>query len=140
LGFWGDPRPETTRKEGSSGVAVSLSIVLGTMTEMNDTSHAAIHCLNLLLLDFTTLVVQIGRKWRFPRDRTAKTTMMLGSFEGSATGSIVLDAMVEKKKPLLDTIYCFSQSQSDFTTWAKTAGFSHFFDTPKPQQGGRTDL
>jgi len=81
-----------------------------------------------------------GRKRRFRRDRTAKTTTMLGSFEGPATGSIVLDAMVEKKKPLLGTIYCFSRSQSDFITLANTAGFPHFFDAPKPQQGGRTDL
>jgi len=134
LGFWGDPRPETTRKKGSFGVAASWSIVLGTMTENNDTSHAAIHCLNLLLLNFTTLVVQIGQKCRFRRVRTAKTTTMLVSFEGPATGSIVLDTMAETNKPLLDTFHCFSQLQSNFTTLAKPRLFPTFSTLQRPNE------
>jgi len=57
-----------------------------------------------------------GRKWRFGRVPTATTTMMEGSFEGAASGPIVLDTMVETNKPLLDTVHWFSQSQYNFTT------------------------
>jgi len=35
----------------------------------------------------------------------AETTIMEGSFEGAANGPIVLDRMVEKNKPLFDTIH-----------------------------------
>jgi len=42
--------------------------------------------------------------------------MMEVSFEGAASGPIVLGAMVETTKPLLDMVPCFTQPQSDFTT------------------------
>jgi len=51
---------------GSSGRAASGSIVLGTLPEKNNLSHAAIKCLNLLLLDFTTYLVQMRTKMAFP--------------------------------------------------------------------------
>jgi len=42
--------------------------------------------------------------------------MMEGSFEDAARGLIVLDAMVETNKSLLDTVHSISQLQYNFTT------------------------
>jgi len=49
--------------------------------------------------------------------------MTTGLAEGVPSGSIVLQTIAEKNKPLLDTIPTCSHSQSNFTTRAKTPPF-----------------
>jgi len=62
------------------------------------------------------------------------------SFGGTLSGSIVPGAVVEERKPLLDTVHCFSLSQTNFTTWAKTVPFHRFSDVQRAIRGGRRDL
>jgi len=78
------------------------------------------------------------RKWPFRRVVLSETAMMELSFEVASSGSIVLSAMVEKGKPLLDTIRCFSQPQSPSTATAKTAPFPGFSTShaPNAEEGG----
>jgi len=48
---------------------------------------------------------------------------------GGASGRpIALDALVEKSKPLLDTIPSISQPQSHFTTWTNYKGKCRHFE------------
>jgi len=76
-------------------------------------------------------MLESGRKTRFRRVVPSVTTMMELSFGSVVSGSIVLDAMVEKDKPLLDTITCFNQPQSPSTATAKTTPFPQFIDVPR---------
>jgi len=131
---------ETTVMNGSFGGATNGSIVLQAIVEKKDPSHAAIHCLSLVLSNFITSWLENGRKWRFWRVRPAETRRKDTLFGCTLSGSIVLDAMVEKKKPLLDTVHWFSQPQTNFTTLAKFPRFPCFFDIQEAKGGGRRDL
>jgi len=53
-----------------------------------------------------------GRKLRFHRGLSAETTMIKGSFGGTASSSIVLEVFVDKKKHSYGQLHCFTLSQS----------------------------
>jgi len=72
--FRGVPTTKTSRKSVSFGAATSGWFVLETIVEKNDSSHAAIHCLNLLISP-STVAAKIkgkcglfeGGRWKRPR-------------------------------------------------------------------------
>jgi len=131
---------ETTTMYGSSGWPASLTSALHEMTKKDDPVLDPVYWLNPLISPSTAKWRVKWRKWRFWRAGTTKMRSNDGLFGRAAYGSIELDAMVEKNKPLLDTIPCSSRSLSDFTTSAKIAPFPRFFSVPRPTQGGRRDL
>jgi len=49
-------------------------------------------------------------------------------------------AITEKNKYSCEALCCFSQLQSNFTTWAKTARFHRFVDVQGAKQGGKMNL
>jgi len=61
-------------------------------------------------------------------------------FGGTLSGSIVLDAIIEKRKHSYEVLCCLSLSQTNFTTLAKTAAFHLFFDVERAKPGGRMNL
>jgi len=79
-----------------------------------------------------------GEKGVFQCILPSRTRSKKGSFKLATSLAIVLAAMTERNKPLLDTILCFSLSQTNFTTSAKTAPFHRFFDVQRPngEEGG----
>jgi len=88
----------------------------GSKMDENGVLDATVHCPNLLVSDFTTLLVENGGKWRFPAATAAETKRKDGSLGGAAIGWMVLYTMVEKKKHSYVLLISFSQSQSNFTT------------------------
>jgi len=127
----------TRRKNGSFEGTTGGSIVLWVIMETNKPSLGNLYCPNLLLSNFTTFIGENGVFDELGRPEIRSND---GLFGRAAYGSIVLDAMVEKNKPLLDTIPCSSRSLSDFTNSAKIAPFPYFFSVPRPARGGGRDL
>jgi len=127
--------------EGSFTDAASGSIVLGTLTEKNKPSYAAIHCPNLLSSPSTAEMLKSGRKWRFPRVWTAPTNRMLAGFALAASGSFLLEATGETNEPSVDVVPCFSRSQSaSAAATKKTPVFANFFGAPRPERMRSMDL
>jgi len=81
-----------------------------------------------------------GQKCRFRLGLLPETTMTEWSYHGASSGSIVFDAMVETNKPLLATVYCFSQLLYNFTTWRKSRENAVILREERPGWGQRRDL
>jgi len=130
----GSTRGGTSRKKGSLNLATSGSIVLWVIMETNKPSLRTLYGPNLLISPSTAKMAKSERKWRFPMPTIAKTGRTEGSFKLALSGSMALNAMVQKRKPSLDTIPCFSQPQSPSTATTKTATFQHFSACKVPNE------
>jgi len=86
------------------------------MVEKKKSLLDTVYCPNLLLSDISTEAIKNGWKWRFPVATSSKTKRKDVSLGGAASGSIVLDAVLEKDKHSYVQVISFSLPQSDFFT------------------------
>jgi len=108
------------------------------MTKKKECSLDIIYCLSPTISSSTAKMLESGRNWRFRQVVRSERSMLERSFELASSGSIVRDAIVEKR-PLLDTVRCFGRPQSSSTATAKTAPFPSCFNVTRAKRGGRRD-
>jgi len=114
---------ETTTAKGSFGKGVSGSRALLTLPQRMDSLLDTIRWLSLSQSPSTAELLENGRKWRFPMPTSDQTRRKSGSLGGVVIGFVVLETMVEKYKPSLDTIHCLNPLISPSTARAKTVPF-----------------